>query len=78
MFVSIAGDENIKGKVLIEECVEFSIINQVDNKFYTKDDEPISEGNTPTMDVAAQYLCHTLGQDMRLTLEAKLKKAKSL
>ena len=42
-------------------------------KFYTLEDEPLSDGDSPTLEVAAKYLASNLGQDMRLALEAKLK-----
>tara|TARA_R110000796_G_scaffold181330_2_gene297948 strand:- start:834 stop:1733 length:900 start_codon:yes stop_codon:yes gene_type:complete len=73
LLCSIMGDEYLKTKVLIETCYEFGAISKVDKKFYTLDDEPISDGDTPYLDVAAQYLASNLGQEMRLSLEAKLK-----
>lgn len=72
-FLMYASDEFLTSKVLLEKCVEKSVINQVENKFYTKENQPISEGDTPTMDVASRYLSSPLGQEMRLVLEAKLK-----
>ncbi len=73
LLCSIMGDEYLKAKVLLETCIEFGAINKVDKKFYTLDDEPISDGDTPTLQVAAEYLASNLGQEMRLSLEAKLK-----
>jgi hypothetical protein len=73
LFVAITNDKYITTKVLIEECHEFNVIDKKDKKFYTKEGEPLSEGDTPTLDVAAAYLASPLGQEMRLTLEAKLK-----
>ena len=73
LLVSIMGDEYIKTKVLIESCYEFGAISKIDKKFYTLDDEPISDGDTPYLDVASKYLASNLGQEMRLSLEAKLK-----
>ena len=70
---SLMGDEYLKTKVLIETCWEFGAINKIDKKFYTLDDEPISDGDTPYLDVAAKYLASNLGQEMRLALEARLK-----
>ena len=70
---SILGDEFIKTKVLIETCFEFGALNKRDKKFYTLDDEPISDGDAPYIQVAAEYLASNLGQEMRLALEAKLK-----
>jgi len=73
LICSIMGDEFLKTKVLIESCFEFGAINKIDKKFYTLDDEPISDGDAPYIQVAAEYLASNLGQDMRLALEAKLK-----
>lgn len=73
LLCSIMGDEYLKTKVLLETCIEFGAINKIDKKFYTLDDEPVSDGDTPTLQVAAEYLASNLGQEMRLALEAKLK-----
>jgi hypothetical protein len=70
---SVMGDEYIKTKVLLESCVEFGAVNKIEKKFYTLDDEPISDGDAPYIQVAAEYLASNLGQEMRLALEAKLK-----
>lgn len=77
MFVAVTSDPLIETKVLLEEGVEFGIIDKIEKKFYTKEGQVISEGDTPTLDTAALYLSNPLGQEMRLTLEAKLKNAKS-
>jgi len=76
LFVAITNDKYIGTKVLLEECHEYNVIDNKDKKFYTKDGEPISEGDTPTLEVASAYLSSPLGQEMRLTLEAKLKNTK--
>jgi hypothetical protein len=73
LLCNIMGDSFLKTKVLLETCFEYGAINKVDKKFYTLDDEPISDGDTPTLQVAAEYLATNLGQEMRLSLEAKLK-----
>ena len=73
LLCSIMGDDFIKTKVLIESCYEFGAINKVDKKFYTLDNEPISDGDAPFLDVASKFLASNLGQEMRLALEAKLK-----
>jgi hypothetical protein len=76
MFVAVAGDVRLEQKILIEECVEAGVVDLRDKKYYTKDGDPISEGDTPTMQVAADHLASNLGQDLRLALEAKLKNSK--
>lgn len=70
---TIMGDEYLKTKVLLESCWEFGAINKIDKKYYTLDDEPISDGDTPILQTAAEYLASNLGQEMRLALEARLK-----
>lgn len=77
MFVAITSDPLIETKVLLEECLEYNVIDKVEKKFYTKDNQPISEGDTPTLEVAAKYLANPLGQELRLTLQAKLKNSKN-
>ena len=73
LLCSIMGDEFLKTKVLLETCYEYGAINKRDKKFYTLDDEPISDGDTPILQTSAEYLATNLGQEMRLALEAKLK-----
>jgi len=76
LFVAITSDPFIRTKVLLEECHEHNVIDLKDKKYYTKDGQPISEGDTPTLETAAGYLASPLGQEMRLALEAKLKNTK--
>lgn len=76
MFVAITTDDLIHTKVLLEEAHEFGVVNKVEGSFYTKDNEPISDGATPSLENAARYLSVPLGQEMRLTLEAKIKNAR--
>jgi hypothetical protein len=73
LICSVLGDGYLKAKVLIESCYEFGIVNKKDGKFYTLEDGPISDGDVPTFQVAAEYLSSNLGQELRLALEAKLK-----
>tara|TARA_B110000902_G_scaffold110138_1_gene130013 strand:+ start:3431 stop:4351 length:921 start_codon:yes stop_codon:yes gene_type:complete len=73
---SVMGDEYLKTKVLLEEAYEFGAVNKVDKNYYNLDDEPISDGDTPTFQVAAEYLASNLGQEMRLSLEARLNNLK--
>lgn len=76
LFVTVAADKQIKVKVLMEECVENGIVVRKDEKYYDIDGQPLSDGQTPTIDVAAGYLSSPLGQEMRLALEAKLKNSR--
>ena len=76
LFVAITADSLIETKVLIEEAFENGVINKTDKKFYTLDNQPISEGDTPVLETAARYLATPVGQEMRLTIQAKLKNSK--
>lgn len=76
MFVAITNDKLIMQKVLIEEGVEYGVVLKRDEKFYTADNQPISDGDSPTLTTAATYLASPLGQEMRLALEAKIKNAR--
>jgi hypothetical protein len=76
LFVAVATDEFLVAKVLIEQCVEFSVINRIESKLYTKDNQPVSGGETPTLEVASKYLSSPLGQELKIALSAKLKIAK--
>jgi len=74
---SVMGDEFLKTKVLLEQCYEFGAVNKVDKQFFTLDDEPICDGGgSSTLQVAAEYLATNLGQEMRLSLEARLNNLK--
>ena len=77
IFVAVTTDKLLLQKVLIEEGVEFGVILKREEKYFTADNQPISEGESPTMTAAATYLASPLGQEMRLALEAKIKNAKN-
>ena len=76
MFVAVTADPLIETKVLLEEAFENGVIIKTDKKFYTLDNQPISEGDIPVLETAAKYLASPLGQEMRLALQAKLKNSK--
>ena len=76
MFVAVTADPLIETKVLLEEAFENGVIIKTDKKFYTLDNQPISEGDIPVLETAAKYLSSPLGQEMRLALQAKLKNSK--
>ena len=76
LFVAVTNDSLIRLKVLLEEGVESGVVIVRDSKYYTTDNQPISDGDTPTLDVAATFLGNPLGQEMRLALEAKIKNSR--
>ncbi len=76
MVCDVMGHKYLKTRVLLESCYEHGVVNRVDGKYYTLDDEPICDkGGNPTIDSASHFLAINLGQDLRLALEAKLKSA---
>lgn len=77
MFVAITADELIETKVLLEEAVEYGVVDRIEKKFYTKEKQPISGGEVPLLETAAAYLASPLGQELRLTIQAKLKNTKN-
>ncbi len=77
LFVAVTADELIETKVLLEDAVEYGVIDKIEKKFYTKEKEPISGGDTPVLETAAKYLASPLGQELRLTIQAKLKNTKN-
>lgn len=77
LFVAITADELIETKVLLEDAVEYGVVDKIEKKFYTKDKQPISGGEVPVLETAAAYLASPLGQELRLTIQAKLKNTKN-
>lgn len=77
LFVAITADELIETKVLLEDAVEYGVIDKIEKKFYTKDKQPVSGGEVPLLETAAAYLASPLGQELRLTIQAKLKNTKN-
>lgn len=76
LFVAVTADKYLNTKVLINQCHEYGVIDKRDKMYYTKDNQPLSDGDTPTLENSAKYLASALGQELRLVLEAKLKNAK--
>ena len=77
LFVAITADELIETKVLLEDAVEYGVVDKIEKKFFTKEKQPISGGETPDLETAAKYLASPLGQELRLTIQAKLKNTKN-
>ena len=73
LFVAVTSDPLLRMKVLLDEAVESGVITLRDKQYRTIEGKPISDGQTPALEVAAEYLGSALGQEMRLTIEAKIK-----
>ena len=74
LFLSIVKDPYLKTKVLLAECVEYGVVIVRSGLYYTPSGEPLCEaGEDSTLPFASKYLNSPKRQEMKLTLEAKLK-----
>ena len=74
MFLKVATDPMLSTKVLIRRCVEEGLIAHRGNQYYIKDGNiPMCEDGEPTLNVAAQWINLPKNQEIKLSLEAKLK-----
>ena len=74
MFLKVATDPMLSTKVLIRRCVEEGLIAHRGNQYYIKDRNiPMCEDGEPTLNVAAQWINLPKNQEIKLSLEAKLK-----
>ena len=74
MFLKVATDPMLSTKVLIRRCVEEGLIAHRGNQYYIKDGNiPMCEDGEPTLNVAAQWINVPKNQEIKLSLEAKLK-----
>lgn len=75
LFLSVAQDKLLETKVLIQKCIDAGIISKRANYLYLRSDNtPLCEGGEePVLSVAAKYLNSPKRQELKLSLEAKLK-----
>jgi hypothetical protein len=74
MFLKIATDPLLQTKVLIRKCIESSLIAHRGNQYYIREGNiPMCEDGEPTLNVAAQWINLPKNQEIKLSLEAKLK-----
>ena len=74
MFLKVATDPMLSTKVLIRRCVEEGLIAHRGNQYYIKDGNiPMCKDGEPTLNVAAQWINLPKNQEIKLSLEAKLK-----
>ena len=78
LFVQVAEDPYLSTKVLISDCVENGLIRKRGDFLYlATNNEPLCEsGEDPIVSVAAKYLNSPKHQEVKLSLEAKLKNLK--
>ena len=74
-FLSAIKDELLPAKVLIKKCVEAGLIGKKNDAYYLREDgSPLCEMNEEsTLNNAAKYLSSVKRQELKFTLEAKLK-----
>lgn len=75
LFLKIITDPLLNTKVLINKAVENGLISKRGDQFYLRSDNtPLCDHNEdPTFNVAAKYLNLPKNQELKLSLEAKLK-----
>lgn len=75
LFLAVVQDPLLEIKVLIHKCIESGIIMKKANYLYLRsDNSPLCEGGEePVLSVAAKYLSNPKRQDLKFSLEAKLK-----
>ena len=75
LFLNVVQDKLLETKVLIHKCIDAGIISKKANYLYLRSDNtPLCEGGEePVLSVAARYLNNPKRQELKLSLEAKLK-----
>lgn len=74
MFLKVASDPLLQTKVLIKKSIEAGLIAHRGNQYYIKSGNvPMCDSGEPTLNVAAQWLNLPKNQDVKFSLEAKLK-----
>lgn len=75
LFLKVVSDPLLSTKVLIKKSIEAGLISNRGNYLYLREDNsPLCEDNEePTLNVAAKYLNSPKHQELKFTLEAKLK-----
>lgn len=78
LFVGVAKDEYLDSKVLLRECIEFGLIKRKGDFLYIAESgEPMCKhGEDPTIKSASRFINSPKQQQLKLTLEAKLKQVK--
>ena len=75
IFLRVITDPMLPTKVLIKKSIEAGLISKRGNYLYLRSDNtPLCETNEePTLNMAAKYLNHPRHQEIKFSLEAKLK-----
>ena len=75
LFLSVVRDPLLDNKVLIKKAIEKGIISNRGNYLYYKaDNSPLcSNGQEPTLNIAAKFLSLPKNQELKFSIEAKIK-----
>lgn len=75
LFVQVSEDPYLATKVIINEALEYNLIRKKGDYLYNgTDNSPLCEnGEDPTLTMAAKYLNSPKHQEVKLSIEAKLK-----
>lgn len=75
LFLKVISDPLLQAKVLIKRSIEAGLVSNRGNYLYLKsDNSPLCEINEePTLNIAAKYLSSPKHQELKFSLEAKLK-----
>lgn len=73
-FLKVIKDPYLRTKSLIKQCVEGGLISRRGDQYYLKsDNSPLCFEGDSTLTNAAKYLDHPKNQDLKFSLEAKIK-----
>ena len=74
LFLRVVSDPLLSTKTLIKRCIEEGLISNRGGLLYLKSDgTPLCEEGDPTLNIAAKYLSSPKRQELKFSLEAKLK-----
>lgn len=77
VILKLQEDKLLAEKILLDEAFTLGVIDKISGQFFTKDNEPISgTGVEPNEHNAARFLSSPIGQEMKLTIEARIKNAR--
>lgn len=77
LFLAIAKDELLDAKVLLRLSVEYGIVKLKNKLFYTEDNNPLCDKGDATLSVAAKYISMPKNQELKLSLETRVKEIKN-
>ena len=75
MFLNVINDESLDNKVLIRKCISKGVVADRGGFLYIKDgNQPMcSNGEEPTINIAAKWLGKPKNQEILFSLQAKVK-----